>query len=1089
MFQSTVQSDNQIKATSGVELATPLPGNPSIEEFQFPKFSKGYYREQFILPSFLPESLTKTITKFVSNSCVKCEQPYAGGQHDEDLCESLSQEIRSLEKDLNKIVHGKIYRNLNRDSCQREEYRKEFLFTEWCSDKALEWVIADFNTFSVEQQAQMRLWRYKSVVGKHIANDKLQSGDLEKNQQMIDRKIVAMQAIKKKNPFAKPAVRNDYPVDEKWNPCDHFQCCEVKSEPMASKKTNFCSETGYIRAEADQDGVEEAKRNFWKNIRLSNERAHRITQKKLDKIRKAARESKFASLLSDVSYTLENFKSVKYSRRGKIKMQGGETHMYNCVCHECIPEKDDSITSKLSEAWTSIFGADSTYGDAFESFIDVGVFIWQLTRANAKEDIIPILWMFVTKSLRIYSNGDYSIGKLFDHLVEVFFQPFGKVTMQWRVSTYLEEFSTSLHTFIKGDLATAIQNFLGSIVAFRVFPKETAMRIYKYIPKPTQCTMIDLVVFFTKSATSIIVAFENWWNGTSSLREIMFKGSTLHENLNIAKELLLYKDMLYCGVAQPGKRHREEWIKDMNAMITYFENVIKKMRKDAPLYSEVSKILAALHTTILPVIDAAKAENRVPPLLINLCGTPGVGKACLLDFIPSRYCAVSGVNFSKDMVYAKTAESDFWEKYNWAEHWFVHFSEPSSECKELVMKKGQPLIAQILSLCDSRKRYLNTAFGDKGSVLFNSKLLLLDNNNPGLWLRETMVAPAASFRRMIRITPIVLPEYRMKGSMQLDANLAKNAPSPYHLWTFIVETFVAKSNKDFDTIIHLNGSPDCGIDALADFLDEKFASHIQVSMDVNKATSKALNENKYGTKDVAMPVVEQLFKKEAEAKWAEDVKIEEDETFGESLSWFFNDDEAVPNQLQQFNQRVLAEVRREVRKIPRLNLRSWMEAEAILKEHILTSMTQKSLLNYGAKIFAANPALKTVIDPFSNEQKTIMQAGDSQKFSKSELEKAIADSDGTCGPIESMFVTDCKDRHKVVKVPVSVDDDSLMINQLYKHHLNMKGSYEEAKEVDELLCDDSEDEVSVVKTPQSSLSYYQWAKQSVNAKAPGSLSF
>lgn len=142
----------------------------------------------------------------------------------------------------------------------------------------------------------------------------------------------------------------------------------------------------------------------------------------------------------------------------------------------------------------------------------------------------------------------------------------------------------------------------------------------------------------------------------------------------------------------------------------------------------------------------------------------------------------------------------------------MHYSEVGSTATHIVKSRGDDIVRELTSVCDSLPFSCNMSdVKDKGKVNCLAELVVIDTNNPEMNIPQTVNNPSAYRRRFIYVEPIVKQEHRIEGSNTL--NPESKSEDYYDKWTFRVITKKPIDLTKSQDVLHLSGKGDCGIDA------------------------------------------------------------------------------------------------------------------------------------------------------------------------------------------------------------------------------------------------------------------------------------
>jgi hypothetical protein len=184
-------------------------------------------------------------------------------------------------------------------------------------------------------------------------------------------------------------------------------------------------------------------------------------------------------------------------------------------------------------------------------------------------------------------------------------------------------------------------------------------------------------------------------------------------------------------------------------------------------------------------ILVSDSTYRKAPLGFIAYGDPGVGKSSIVKAVSYAVAAVLNVDEGVNIVYPRTMSSEYWDQYEPLLHKVIHLSEVGNAAPRLVSQRGDPVLAELCSLCDSVPFSPNMAAVDKkGRIRATPVAVVADTNCKDLNANVATGHPAAIYRRFYFI------EVKVKGGVRgqgcgIDPVKAMNAHLD-DIWDFSV---------------------------------------------------------------------------------------------------------------------------------------------------------------------------------------------------------------------------------------------------------------------------------------------------------------
>jgi hypothetical protein len=347
---------------------------------------------------------------------------------------------------------------------------------------------------------------------------------------------------------------------------------------------------------------------------------------------------------------------------------------------------------------------------------------------------------------------------------------------------------------VTSSLFVAIRNVIMSVLSWHVFDKDIAKHVYSVIGKPDKkISIADSVLLLFESLMNFIKVGERIYNGMP-IKAALMEGSNSDLLMRNYGELLRYKDMLYSGVPEAGKKDVREYVRECNDYLGMAEVELKVCPPANRFY--LTKAVTEISTIKYSLECKLRAQVRSAPLGIIFEGPPGIGKSNILMFTAALHAEVRGRKFDPSYIYHRTLHSEYWEQYEPFSHPYIHYGEVGSETPQRAQTQPDTILSEILSVIDDIPMPVNMAFGEKNKVFAYPELVLIDTNNPSLNADKIKMNPAAVYRRFIFVRATVKQDYTDGESGRLDPDKSLQDPEFIHdRWLFDVYVRKPTSNN------------------------------------------------------------------------------------------------------------------------------------------------------------------------------------------------------------------------------------------------------------------------------------------------------
>lgn len=363
--------------------------------------------------------------------------------------------------------------------------------------------------------------------------------------------------------------------------------------------------------------------------------------------------------------------------------------------------------------------------------------------------------------------------------------------------------SESGEVVTEASVVQGLQQMLNSTLSSNLYMsvRELVLKIaaIKYFDNPLLAKMVG---FFGSGKTDLLSAISSILQAVSNLMEMgsnWAKGKTFSEAfltpdpltalLNKGTELLPYAEYLYTGLPVAGRRDIVSFVgelKDVVDGLNDYKTSVGTYHSQYSLYKKITLECTLLYSRLLAEVGSG---NRMVPAAVLNFGPPGIGKSYINRYVFVCWSQVKDREFKDSHIYNKNGNSKFWECYEPLSQPFITFSELGKKTAVRAGSTGDDELEEFLSLVDSNKYNVNTAFSSKGKIFANPELIVADTNNEDLNLDSLYKSPAAFRRRFIYIQAEVKGEFKQPNSHSIDHVKANQwndnggHPMDIYLWT------------------------------------------------------------------------------------------------------------------------------------------------------------------------------------------------------------------------------------------------------------------------------------------------------------------
>jgi len=338
------------------------------------------------------------------------------------------------------------------------------------------------------------------------------------------------------------------------------------------------------------------------------------------------------------------------------------------------------------------------------------------------------------------------------------------------IAETIEDFASNLRSIKDGAFIMNMRNLLVTTAALRLFDKDIAINIFKYLGKPQGVDNVDLVSQALMGIAQLVRYYDLIRNKTVGLSELLFRGDPIDNAIREGRRLLALRTDIYVGSKVEGGIHQRDFMDRALKVLPILSDVLAKANPFTSSWKACNDVYALLNPFVTEIKNRIKGSQRMAPWCVCIASEPGVGKSTWISWVARVASDAAGRKFTEDQIYHRTKGSEYWEVYNGWNHPFVHFSEIADDTPDFVKKNGDEVMTELTGLVDNCPKTVNSAFGDKNKNYFFSEGILMDTNNleHKLNIKYYKNNPAAFLRRILFINVRVLSQYKKEGTCGID---------------------------------------------------------------------------------------------------------------------------------------------------------------------------------------------------------------------------------------------------------------------------------------------------------------------------------
>lgn len=632
---------------------------------------------------------------------------------------------------------------------------------------------------------------------------------------------------------------------------DTFVCPrETKNKMISSRNPELeITKKGYLRSDKEIAGIVKAKVSARKKRKEILRRERESKKKELQLERRGIAPKRSSEVTSTSKWKSDMMKAKaslsdkkpKYSKKQKaafrdmkarLKAQKKERKKERQASRKKIITEAAVIENFSFHEWAGIKDrldmCVDKYGSQFGNLNDVMSIVLYLHQMSESTNFMMDLSLTTSFSLCIARKDLAALISSCSIMSQVFQRRHRTRKLQTEsLSEELDKIASVGSALLESSFVNSLRQIVLIVVGWKFFNRDISRFVKRHFGTlDRRYTITESVLSIISSVSQLIKLGEGLWNGLP-LSDVFLSADPLREALVRAQHLLRYKDLLYYGLPVEGKMCAKQFMSDSEPLCIILSDGLKRKNPFGSDYIAMSDVVTKLETSRVHVNATLTKTVRIPPVGVVIYGPPGVGKSSVANFVYQLFSDVKGRVFDQSHVFERVLSSDYWDGYDPYSTPFIHYSEVGSTAAQIVKMRGDDVVRELTSVCDSLPYSCNMSdVKDKGRVNCLAELVVIDTNNPDMNISHTVNNPSAYFRRFIFVTPIVKPEYRIPGGEALDPE--SKSDNYYDKWNFKVHTMKPINLKQSQEEIHLEGKSEDDIHALEGTLRCLFEKKIDI---------------------------------------------------------------------------------------------------------------------------------------------------------------------------------------------------------------------------------------------------------------------
>jgi hypothetical protein len=196
---------------------------------------------------------------------------------------------------------------------------------------------------------------------------------------------------------------------------------------------------------------------------------------------------------------------------------------------------------------------------------------------------------------------------------------------------------------------------------------------------------------------------------------------------------------------------------------------------------------------------------RRAPVAVFINGTAGVAKSFISEGLFNHYCSVRGIPKEDAYCWTRTEGDEYYSGYK--SHFAGVLYDDAAKFRVNVVQGVDEGIKDLIAAINNIQFITNQAdLPDKGKIPFRSEWVGVTSNVADLDAQYYFNSTAAFLRRFaVRITPVVKPQFVVKGSDRIDASLIPEGVQYPDMWDFdVCEPRIMEKSGRFVSVGKMN---------------------------------------------------------------------------------------------------------------------------------------------------------------------------------------------------------------------------------------------------------------------------------------------
>lgn len=362
----------------------------------------------------------------------------------------------------------------------------------------------------------------------------------------------------------------------------------------------------------------------------------------------------------------------------------------------------------------------------------------------------------------------------------------------------------SLNELIESDVVEALRNIVMVSVAWNWFGKDFSKSAASFVKLDKRKYTVTETIEIALTSLAAIAKAGELIAGGFPLSRVFMSEDPLRSALKESEHYLKLQDMVYFGLPNPGLMCAKLYMSETKTVCDALTALSARLNPYSPDGRKVALQLLSLGKARTTIQCQLERSIRATPVGIIIHGPPGVGKSSVSSLTCQLHSKIKGRVFEQSHVYERVPSSQYWDGYDGYSTPYIHYSEVGTTASHIVRSKGDEVVRELTSVVDSLPFTCDMSdVKDKGKVQCLAEMVIIDTNTPDLNLPQIVNNPAAYRRRFIYVEPVVKPEFRKDGGVELDTTKGTDEEY-YDKWNFNISTFDALDLHKSAEVVHLS---------------------------------------------------------------------------------------------------------------------------------------------------------------------------------------------------------------------------------------------------------------------------------------------